>query len=267
MQIDLFTLVAQIINFIILLVLLRIFLYKPVVNAMNAREEKIASRLREAEEKRQQAEEEAQKYQQQRREIDEERDRVLAEARKKADERRDELMQQAREEVDERREEWHQAIRHEKDRFLRDLQQRAESQIIHVMRQALNDLADAELENQMVQLFLHRLDDKSDDIASALETDDRQLTISSSFEMPDDRREQIASALREHIDFESSPHFDRDSELVCGIALRTGDYRIGWNLKQYLEAMERDLRHSIDDEIQQNGQQNEDEDETELESA
>ena len=48
MLIDWFTVVAEIVNFLILLWLLKRFLYKPVLNAMDKREATIASRENEA---------------------------------------------------------------------------------------------------------------------------------------------------------------------------------------------------------------------------
>jgi F-type H+-transporting ATPase subunit b len=42
-------LIAQIVNFLILLVLLRAFLYKPVLNMLNARKERIAQSMKDAE--------------------------------------------------------------------------------------------------------------------------------------------------------------------------------------------------------------------------
>lgn len=249
MQIDLFTLVAQIVNFIILLILLRIFLYKPVVNAMNEREEKIAARLQEAEEKRQQAEQEAQKYQQKRAEINEERDRVLAEAREQAEARRKELFSDLRADVDEQREQWHRAIQQEKERFLRELQERTETQVIDVVRRTLDELADAELEAQMIQRFTREVDTHSDKIADAMDSDQREVVVHSAFELSDEQRERISSALNKHLNG-VDVNFDRDAELVCGLRLETGTYHIGWNVKQYLDALEKRLRETLDDEMQ-----------------
>ncbi len=45
MQIDWFTLFAQIVNFLIVVVLLRRFLYKPILQAMAEREAKIAAQF------------------------------------------------------------------------------------------------------------------------------------------------------------------------------------------------------------------------------
>ena len=48
MSIDWFTVAAQIINFMVLVWLLQKYLYKPVLNAVRKREQKIAGQLSEA---------------------------------------------------------------------------------------------------------------------------------------------------------------------------------------------------------------------------
>jgi F-type H+-transporting ATPase subunit b len=48
MLIDWFTVIAQIINFLILVYLLKRFLYKPILNAIDEREKRIASQLEDA---------------------------------------------------------------------------------------------------------------------------------------------------------------------------------------------------------------------------
>ena len=58
MLINWFTVAAQIVNFLILAVLLKRFLYGPIVRAMAAREERIASEMAAAAQKRREAEQE-----------------------------------------------------------------------------------------------------------------------------------------------------------------------------------------------------------------
>lgn len=68
-------LVAQIVNFIILIVLLRMFLYKPVLNMLNARKERIAQSMKDAERVSAAA-----------REAEQEKAKVLEQARREAQE-------------------------------------------------------------------------------------------------------------------------------------------------------------------------------------
>jgi len=58
MQINWFTVIAQIINFFILVWLLKRFLYKPILKAIDEREKKIASQLEDANAKEEKAEKE-----------------------------------------------------------------------------------------------------------------------------------------------------------------------------------------------------------------
>jgi F-type H+-transporting ATPase subunit b len=58
MKINWFTVIAQIINFFVLVWLLRRFLYKPVLKAIDERENKIASELKDAKAKETEAKKE-----------------------------------------------------------------------------------------------------------------------------------------------------------------------------------------------------------------
>ena len=58
MLIDWFTVGAQIVNFLILVWLLKHFLYKPILNAIDAREKRIAAELADADTKKADAEKE-----------------------------------------------------------------------------------------------------------------------------------------------------------------------------------------------------------------
>jgi len=58
MLIDWFTVGAQALNFLVLVWLLKHFLYKPILNAINAREKGIASKLADADTKQKEAQKE-----------------------------------------------------------------------------------------------------------------------------------------------------------------------------------------------------------------
>ena len=58
MLIDWFTVIAQIVNFLVLVYLLKRFLYKPIIKAMDGREQRIAGRLEEADKREEEARQE-----------------------------------------------------------------------------------------------------------------------------------------------------------------------------------------------------------------
>ena len=81
MGLDWFTLIAQIVNFLVLVWLLKHLFYGRVIRAMNEREARIAGRLEEAARTRASAEQEAELFRTRNRELEEQRDGMLARAR------------------------------------------------------------------------------------------------------------------------------------------------------------------------------------------
>ncbi|MEN4041216.1 MAG: hypothetical protein ROW39_02640, partial [Anaerolineaceae bacterium] len=63
-MIDLFTVFAQIVNFLVLILLLKRFLYKPVLKAIAAREERIANTVKEADQAKADAQQQIEAYRQ-----------------------------------------------------------------------------------------------------------------------------------------------------------------------------------------------------------
>ncbi|MFP4072257.1 MAG: hypothetical protein ACLFTB_09415, partial [Desulfovibrionales bacterium] len=81
MLIDWVTVGAQIVNFLILVWLLKKFLYGPIIRAMQKREEGIRQEMEQARQSREEAEQRAQKLEQERKELDRSREELMREAR------------------------------------------------------------------------------------------------------------------------------------------------------------------------------------------
>lgn len=257
MQIDWFTFAAQIANFLILVWLLKRFLYGPIMTAMTEREERIAERFEEAREKEEAAEVEAAQYRQKQEELKSIREERIEEAEREARERRRELIEEAREEVDRLEEQWTDVLRRERDSFLHDLAQRVSRETLALVRQALQDLAHADLERQVVHVFIDRLDaldkDRRQGLSEAVEAEEGDVTIRTAFEVDDDQKQALADALRDVTGAEPVPDFERDEEFGFGIELRAGGRRIAWNLDSYVSGLKDRIRARIDAEIGANG--------------
>ena len=78
MQVDWFTLIAQVVNLLVLVGLLKHFLFGRIVRAMNEREATIAGRLEEAARGRALAQQEAESLRAKHRELEEQREQILA---------------------------------------------------------------------------------------------------------------------------------------------------------------------------------------------
>src|SRR5271154_4625833 len=96
MLIDWFTVGAQALNFLILVWLLKHFLYKPILRAIDAREKKIAAELGDADAKKAEAQKEHDEFQHKNEEFDQQRAALLTKAIDEAQAERQRLLDEAR---------------------------------------------------------------------------------------------------------------------------------------------------------------------------
>jgi len=254
MLIDWFTVVAQVVNFLILILLLRLFLYGPIVRAMDKREEKIAARLQEGEEKAEQAEEEAERYRRERRDLEQRREDLLSEAKQEADERRRRLLEEAREEIEATRKQWRESVEREHESFLRDLRRRIAGETYAIARKALEDLADASLEAQMVDRFVAQLRESDSSelarLAEAADESDGVLTLRCRFEIDEEMRDLVAEAVRDQIGDGFELQFETVPDLISGIELRANGLKVAWSLDEYLDRLEESIGEALEQEWQ-----------------
>src|SRR5450432_153154 len=100
MLIDWFTVIAQVVNFLILVWLLKRFLYRPILDAIDAREKRIAAELADADAKKAEAQRERDEFQHKNEEFDRERAALLTKATEEARAERERLLNEAREAAD-----------------------------------------------------------------------------------------------------------------------------------------------------------------------
>jgi F-type H+-transporting ATPase subunit b len=249
MHIDWFVLFCQIFNFLLLMYLLKRFLYGRIIKAMDDREAKIAARFAEAEELKVKANEAAQLYEKRNQSLNEAKDQMLNEATMAADAKRKELMEKVRVEVDQVKARWQDMLIREHDAFFYDLRQRAAKQLYATARKALRDLADADLEDRIVDEFLRRIkaldEEKSIQMRKAISGAGNQVTIQSAFSVSGQRREQIEEVLKKQITNGFTIRYLEQPEIVSGIELRVNGHKIAWSLNEYLEALVESMTETL----------------------
>src|SRR5208282_513377 len=100
MLIDWFTVGAQALNFIILVWLLKRFLYKPILHAVDAREKRIAAELADADARKAEAQKERDEFQRKNEEFEQQRATLLNKAMDEAKAERRRLLGDARKAAD-----------------------------------------------------------------------------------------------------------------------------------------------------------------------
>ena len=99
MELSLPQIIAAIVNFFVLLVILKVFLYKPVFGMLEARKEEIDQNLSEAERARQEAEELKEKYEVELKEANTKAQAIINEATELGEKNRAGLIAEARAEI------------------------------------------------------------------------------------------------------------------------------------------------------------------------
>lgn len=239
MQIDWFTFSAQIINFLILLWLLRKFLYGPLLNIMQNREEKISSRLEEASGKLAEAERKSREYENKLGELKKQKSAWLEEAKKEAESLKLELVQEARNEVEKVRRKWVKSVETEKRVFLDELADRSFQKIIDIVEQIVVDLADMPLEKQAIKRFISRLEEMKDEEKNQMmdTLDAGSVEIATAFPTDDEDREKIDTTIQSLLESKEKCRYTHDPGLGFGVELRSNGWKTGWNLKGYLEEL------------------------------
>ena len=244
MHIDWFVFLAQIFNFLLLMYLLKRFLYGRILKAMDDREAKIAARFAEARQLQAKATEEARLYEKRNQELLEQKEHMFNEAVAAADARRRELMEKVRAEVEQVKIRWQEMIAREQDAFLYDLRQRAARQLFATVRKAL-----ADLEERIIDEFIRRIRDLDEEKAlqmrQAIRGSSNRVVVQSAFGISDTRQLQIEEALKNQITNGFTIRYAREPDIVSGIEIRVNGHKIAWSFNEYLETLVESLTETL----------------------
>jgi F0F1-type ATP synthase, subunit b len=233
---------------------LKRFLYGRIIKAMDDREAKIAARFAQAEELKVKATEAAEIYDRRNQLLGEKSEQMLNEASMAAEAKRKELMEKVRADVELIKVRWQDMLIREQEAFFQDLRQRASQQIYATARRALTDLADADLEQRIVDVFIRRIREldkvKSEEIRNAISSGGNRVVVQSAFGVSDEMRRQIESALKKQITNGFTIRYMMEPEIVSGIELRVNGHKIAWSLNDYLETLVENLTETLQREAQ-----------------
>ena len=249
MLIDWFTVLAQVVNFLILVWLLKRFLYRPILDAIDAREKRIAKELADADAKKAEAQKERDEFQHKNEEFEQQRAALLGKATDEAKAERQRLLDEARAEADALAAKRQEALRSEQQSLNEALSRRARDEVFAIARKALADLATASLEERMGAVFARRLGEMDGKakagLGEALKSASAPGLVRSAFELPAEQRTMIQDAINEtfsadiHIRFETAP------DLVSGIELATDGQKVGWSIAEYLASLEKGVEELL----------------------
>jgi F-type H+-transporting ATPase subunit b len=243
MPIDWFTVIAQAINFLILVWLLKRFLYKPILHAIDEREKGIAARLAEAEAKKAEAQQERDEFQHKHEAFDQERAALMKTTMDEAKAERQRLFDDARKDADSLRAKRQDLLRNEQRNLSQEIIRWTQKQVFAVSRKTLADLATASLEERMAEVFIRRLRELTgaakEELAATLKASAQPARVRSAFDLPAAERKAIEGTIQETFGAETQVQFETAPELVGGIELSTNGKKVAWSIADYLATLEK----------------------------
>lgn len=243
--IDWFTVIAQVINFLILVWLLKHFLYKPIINAIDAREKRIADELSNAKSKEEEAEKEKEGFKRKNEEFDQQRNYFLNKAKEEAKAERQQLLGEVRKEASELKAKQQEALKNEEHNLSKEIAQRTQQEVFSIARKVLHDLAGISLEERTVDVFSQRLhnlkDEEKKQLTSARSASPNQALVRTAFDLPQAQQDLIKKTIKETLGIEIQPKFETVPELVSGIELITDGQKVAWSIANYLTSLQKSI--------------------------
>jgi F-type H+-transporting ATPase subunit b len=243
MLIDWFTVGAQALNFLILVWLMKRFLYKPILQAIDEREKRIATELANADAKKAEAQKEHDELQHKSAEFDQQRAALLTKATDEAQAERQRLLDEARKAAVALSLKRQERLRDEERNLRQAIGRRTQQEVFAIARKALTDLATVSLEERLGEVFTRRLremDAKAKEgLAAALKTAPDPAIVRSTFDVPAEQRAAIQNALNETFSAEVRVRFETAPDVISGIELTTNGQKVGWSIAGYLASLEK----------------------------
>jgi F-type H+-transporting ATPase subunit b len=235
-------LLVQIFNFAIIFVVLRAWVYKPILNLLDQRRERIAQGLEDARvaaEARENAEEEARKIVA---DAQAKANQVVREATDRAEAASRDVMTQAEEDAARAREAALADAEQERERVLGDLRGQVAALSMAAARKLIGESLTAERQHDLINEFFSGI--RNGRIAALKDENVQGQTaeVTSALPLTDQEKETVRQELSKHLGSVATVTFRVDPSILGGLVIRVGDKVLDASISGQLEEMAEALR-------------------------
>jgi F-type H+-transporting ATPase subunit b len=249
MLIDWFTVGAQTLNFLVLVWLLKRFLYKPILDAVDAREKRIATELAQADAQQTKADQERETFRLKNAAFDQQRDDLLTQAKAEAKAERQRQLDETRHAAEALRVKREEALNAELESLQQDITQRSRDEVFATARKVLSDLADTTLEARMVDVLARRLReldaDTKAELTQALALPHAEIMVRTAHALSPSQQTTLSDALVATFTSPIQLRFDTSAQVIGGIELSANGWRLPWNIADLLTALEKNIGQQL----------------------
>ncbi|MEJ2287668.1 MAG: F0F1 ATP synthase subunit delta [Deinococcales bacterium] len=253
MRLDPLTLVAQLVNFALLVLLLWRLLFRPVATTLRDREERIRSQMQRADQARVEAEQQEEAAREERERLERDRGRHLQELEQEVERRRSELLERARTEAEREHEKQLGRLAEERAQATIHLRREAGRLLTAALARGLEDLAGRSLQEAVLARFEERLAGLPQAERATLRSGAQPWTLATAQPLDPAVREALLDAIARGLDEEVEVRVVHEPGLVAGLELRAGDLSLGWSVRHLVDDLARRFESRAADELNRSG--------------
>jgi len=233
------TFLLEILNFLVLVWILKHFLYRPVLNLIARRRAAIEDQLSEAKQLHADADSLKQQYEHRLVDWEQERQKAMENLMRELEENRLHALDELKAELAREEEKLRVARSRQDKQAVRAIETRALQQGAEFASRLLAEAAGPELENRLFDLLLDDLSVLSADQISVLNNgwgdSPERILVTSAFPLTEDKRHRLEDILTRVTGLSAPVHYEQDVKLMAGLNITIGAWVLQLNVRDELQ--------------------------------
>jgi F-type H+-transporting ATPase subunit b len=245
------TFVLEILNFLVLVWILKRFFYQPVLNVIARRRAGIEKTLADAKTLHDDAEDLQARYRDRLADWEKERQQARERLEREIEEKRIQSLAELQSELEQQREKARVADARRQADATRKAEQAALNQAARFASRLLGQTAGPELEAKLLEMVIDELPQISAEqigtLRNSWEQTSEPISVASAFPLSDAQRQRLQEALRAATGKDLPLHCEQDAELLAGVRITLGAWILSANLQDELRSfaeLEHNGRHT-----------------------
>jgi len=249
MKVDILTYLFEIINFFVLLWILKKVLYSPVISILRKRKEYINDSIRKAEEAESRYKKLQKQYEELLKEIKETRKSKLAQITQEVEKEKEKLYNQMKRELDAERQKFLESLEIHKREVLSEIKEETIKTSLELVSKILYNFSDENLHKKLLELAIEGIKninpEERDNLTEELK-EHPNIDIETAYILSKKDIEKIQNTIKEILGISVKVNQKENKELVAGVKVHLSSKLIDMSIEGQLSAFETLLRKRIE---------------------
>lgn len=245
---DLYTIIVQLLNFAVLLILLNKFLYKPLLNAVEKRKENIKKQVEDTQNRLNESEALKEEYLSKLKDIEKENIILKQQVIDDIEIFKKQELEKINKELIDKQTKMREYVSLEEKNMIDNFYRKLADSFIDYSNLVFKNLANTNLQTQIVNKFIEKISLLSIDRVNAINQNivNSKLYIYSNDEIKHDNKEIIKDSLIKKGFIFNNIEYIIKTDLILGIELKVGNNLISWTIKDINENFESVINKILD---------------------